>query len=104
MQPIRVSQAGDSRLRFVFDDSVVSCRLAANAVFEDVALALGGLGQQHNGTPIAIDVTLACAPAPVGLRRIQTVRHGCVPKRERKHHPRADVAVGSVFGEALQGG
>jgi hypothetical protein len=58
MYPIRLDNAGDNRLRFVFDDAVVSFRLAADATFEDVALTFDELAPQHHGNPVAIDVTL----------------------------------------------
>jgi hypothetical protein len=64
MQPIQVDHAGDSRLRFVFSDTVVSLSLAANATFEDIARTLGDLPPQHYGNPVAIDVTLAVPPKP----------------------------------------
>ena len=69
MQPNRVAHVGDSRLRFVFDDSVASFRLCANATFEDVARKWGELTPQHHGNPIAIDVTLAGSrsPSPASL-------------------------------------
>jgi hypothetical protein len=59
MQPIQVDHAGDNRLRFVFDDAVVSLNLAAHATFEDIAWTLGELAQQHCSNPLAIDVTFA---------------------------------------------
>jgi hypothetical protein len=59
MQSIQVDHAGASRLRFVFDDGVVSLSLAAHATFEDIARTLGKLAQQHHSDPLAIDVTFA---------------------------------------------
>ena len=59
MQLNQVDHAGDSRLRFLFDDAVVSFSLAANATFEDVARTLDELAPQRYGNPVAIDVTLA---------------------------------------------
>jgi hypothetical protein len=53
-----MDNAGDSRLRFVFGDTVVSSSLAANATFEDVARTLGELSNERYGNPVAIDVTL----------------------------------------------
>jgi hypothetical protein len=64
MQPVKLHPAADSRLRFVFDDVVVSCRLAANATLEDIAWTLAGLSNQHRGVPLAIDVTLCPAADP----------------------------------------
>jgi hypothetical protein len=71
MQPTHADHAHDSRLRIVFDDAVLSFDLAANATFADIALALGDVVSQHDGVPIAIDVTFAVASAshcssPVG--------------------------------------
>jgi len=61
MQPVQPYPAADSRLRFVFDDVVVFCRLAANATLEDIAWTLAGLSNQRRGMPLAIDVTLGPA-------------------------------------------
>jgi len=51
--------AGINRLRFVFDDTVLSLSLAADATFADVAEALSGLSRTARPGPIAIDVTMA---------------------------------------------
>lgn len=59
MQPIQVDQARDSRLRFVFSDTVISLGLAADATFGEVARKLGRLSRKRYGNPVAIDVTLA---------------------------------------------
>jgi len=59
MQSLPVDNAGDSRLRFLFSDAVVSRNLAQDATFEDIARKLEELGLRHCGHPIAIDVTLA---------------------------------------------
>ncbi len=58
MYPIRTDNAGDNRLRFVFDDAVVSLRLAADATFADIAQTFAELAPRHHGNPVAIDVTL----------------------------------------------
>jgi hypothetical protein len=50
--------AENRRLRFVFDDAVVSLSLAADATLGDVAQQWAELLQRHRGQPIAIDVTL----------------------------------------------
>ncbi len=60
MYPIRMDNAGANRLRFVFDDAVVSFRLAAEATFEDIAQTFGELAPRHHGNPVVIDVTLGC--------------------------------------------
>lgn len=59
MRTIHVHRASDSRLRFVFDDAVLSVSLAADATFADIAQALGEAEFRHGGNPLAIDVTLA---------------------------------------------
>jgi hypothetical protein len=63
MYPIRMDNAGTNRLRFVFDDAVVSFRLAADATFADIAQTFGELAPRHHGSPVGIDVTLGCPPA-----------------------------------------
>ena len=60
MYPIRMDNAGANRLRFVFDDAVVSIRLAADATFADIAQTFGELAPRHHGSPLVIDVTLGC--------------------------------------------
>ncbi len=51
--------AGMNRLRFVFDNKVMSLGLAADATFEDVAQALSEVRQSAGRGLISIDVTLA---------------------------------------------
>ena len=51
--------AGVNRLRFVFDDTVLSLSLAADATFNDIAQALTALPRSPCRGPIAIDVTVA---------------------------------------------
>jgi hypothetical protein len=58
MDTIQMDNAGSSRLRFVFDDAVVSLNVAANATFEDIAKMLGELAPLHQGNPVAISVTM----------------------------------------------
>jgi hypothetical protein len=55
-----------SRLRFFFDDAVLSFSLAENSTFEDVARTLGGLASPRYGNPVAIQVTLAVPSASFG--------------------------------------
>ena len=62
MQSPRTDIVESSRLRFVFDEAVISLDLAAHATFEDVARTLGELEPQRYGNPIAIAVTLAALP------------------------------------------
>jgi hypothetical protein len=65
--------AGVNRLRFVFEDTVFSLGVAADATFADVAEALVRLSGPARRSPIAIDVTVAA-----NLRRFQKtpVRRG----------------------------
>jgi hypothetical protein len=58
MQPNQIDHTSDNRLKFVFDDAVVSCGLAADATGEDIARTLGTLAPMHFGDPVAIYVTL----------------------------------------------
>jgi hypothetical protein len=62
MDTISADQPQDGRLRFLFDDTVVSVGLAPNATFGDIALALDHVKQTHHGHPVAIDVKLAVSP------------------------------------------
>lgn len=48
----------DNRLRFVFGDTVVSYRVAADTTFEDIARRLGALAHRRHGHPVAIDITI----------------------------------------------
>jgi hypothetical protein len=66
MRFLRTDIASNSRLRFVFDEAVVSFDLAANSTLEDVARTLGELESLRYGKPITIDVTLTALPAPFG--------------------------------------
>jgi len=58
MQNVLCDNTGKSCLRFVFNGTVVSCDIAENATFEDVAQRLGALDTKHYGDPIAIDITM----------------------------------------------
>ena len=62
MQLMRTAHTRSGRVRFVFDDAVVSLSLAADATFEDIARTLDELARRHHGKPVAIDVTLAIPP------------------------------------------
>ena len=77
MQHIRIDNAGDSRLRFVFHDAVVSLGLDANSTFEDIARTLGELEPMRYGIPVSINVTLA-APPRSPHRRIRGAVADCV--------------------------
>ncbi len=58
MQHIDSRNARSSRLRFVFDDTVVSLTLAGNSNLEDIAWTLGELSPRY-GKPLAVDITLS---------------------------------------------
>ena len=58
MQTAQVDHSGESRLRFVFHDAVVSMNLAADATLEEVARRLSELSSRRHRNPVAIDVTL----------------------------------------------
>ena len=62
MQHFNVDHAGNNRLRFIFDDAVVSFSVAADATLEDIARTFGELAPQHYGNPLAIEVILAVPP------------------------------------------
>jgi hypothetical protein len=49
---------GAPRLRFVFDDAVVSETLAPDATFGDVAGRWSEVSSQHHGIPVAIAITM----------------------------------------------
>jgi hypothetical protein len=55
---IKLENAEINRLRFVFDDDVVSLGFPVDATLEDVACSLDALVPHHDDAPIAIDVTL----------------------------------------------
>lgn len=54
-QPGRDS--GENHLRFVFDDEVVSFTISREATLGDVAGRFAHLALQHEGMPVAIDLT-----------------------------------------------
>lgn len=53
------AKPADNRLRFVFDDAVLSFSLAADATFEEIALKFGEVSNHHPGKPVAIDVRMS---------------------------------------------
>ncbi len=61
MQQIETTASGAGRLRFVFEDAVVSFSLAAEATFGEIAQKLAEISNRHPGDPVAIDVTLGDA-------------------------------------------
>jgi predicted membrane-bound spermidine synthase len=62
MQSVQHDRVADSRLQIIFDDAVVSLRLATDATFEDVARRVDDLTALNFGGLLAIDVTLASPP------------------------------------------
>jgi hypothetical protein len=67
MQRTQLDTSGNSRLRFVFSDRVISLKLATDATFEDIARSLESLAAKHSGKPVAIDVTFGGSARRVGL-------------------------------------
>jgi len=59
MQTIQFDHPEGSRLRFVFDDAVVSFNLAENADFGEIARIMDELMKQDSGRPLGIDVTMS---------------------------------------------
>jgi hypothetical protein len=59
MMDFKLENAEINRLRFVFDDDVVSLGFPVDATLEDVACSFDALVPHHNSAPIAIDITLA---------------------------------------------
>ena len=61
MQTIQFERSEGSRLRFVFDDAVVSFNLAGNADFGEIARIMDELTKEDRGRPLGIDVTMSGA-------------------------------------------
>jgi hypothetical protein len=59
MIDFKIENAAINRLRFVFDDAVISLGFPADSTLEDIACSLDTLVPHHDGAPIAIDVMLA---------------------------------------------
>lgn len=57
MQPSLTPHRNDARLRFLFDDKVVSIDRALDLTYWEIAEALDDLRERH-GDPIAIDVAI----------------------------------------------
>jgi hypothetical protein len=66
---VQHDQIKQSRLRFVFDDKVVSLDLGADATMGDIASALLAFSPLEYGTPVAIDVTLGGLWFGSGMQR-----------------------------------
>ncbi len=58
MQAAQIDHAKDMRLRVVFDETVQSFNLSANATVEDIVLMLSALPKQRYGNPLSINVIL----------------------------------------------
>jgi len=58
MPLIRSNRASDRRVRFVFDDAVLSFSLSADATFGEIATKMGEVSNYRLGKPVAIEVTL----------------------------------------------
>jgi hypothetical protein len=61
-QTSQIDPAEESRLRFVFDDAVVSFCLAARPTIGDIAHRFAKLPRRRYGALVAIDVTLGSRP------------------------------------------
>lgn len=59
MASVQTAHAADSRVRFVFNETVRSFNASASTTFEEIAQMLDTLPSQRFGNPIAIDLTLA---------------------------------------------
>jgi hypothetical protein len=58
MQPTQVEPTRDSRLRIIFDDTVVSFSVAAEVTLTEIARRLDELSSWRRAEPVAIDVIL----------------------------------------------
>jgi len=59
MQPNLDHHANDSRVRFVFNDRVVSLNLAGSVTFGEIAQTFGELSNLRRGNPVSIAAALA---------------------------------------------
>jgi hypothetical protein len=59
MQSMQVEYAGPSRLRFVFNDTVVSLGVPAQITFGEIAQRFAALSDRHQDSPVAVDLTLS---------------------------------------------
>ncbi len=60
MRTIQSDRTEDSRLRFVFSDTVVSFSRSGDVTLGEIARTLGQLSNRCHGDPVAIDLTLGC--------------------------------------------
>ncbi|QEX17580.1 hypothetical protein FRZ44_28820 [Hypericibacter terrae] len=52
-----IDRAPDHRLRFVYNDAVVSFSVASDVTFGEIAQTLDCLSSEREGNPVAIDLT-----------------------------------------------
>jgi hypothetical protein len=62
MQPMQVDRAENSRLRFVFDDTVISFSLAADVTLGEIARRWGEISRRRYRKGVAVDVILGLLP------------------------------------------
>ncbi len=58
MGSMQAGRSSGHRLRFVFDDRIVSVTVSPDATFGEIARNLWNLPSRRYGHPVAIDVTL----------------------------------------------
>ncbi len=68
MQTVQAHHPDESRLRFIFYDTVVSLSLATEVKLAEIAEKRGTLSTRGYGRPIAIDITLGSREGEI-LRR-----------------------------------
>lgn len=66
MRLVPVDHTGESRLRFFFDDAVVSFSVSRDVTFGDIAGLLDELPNPRFGNPRAIDITTIPQLLPSG--------------------------------------
>ncbi len=64
MQTVQSTQSGNSRLRFVFDDTVMSFNLAAPPTLGEIARRYDNLSLRRHGNPRAINVAMSRCGGP----------------------------------------
>ena len=64
MQAIHANRTEESRLRFVFDGSVMSLNRAVDVTVWEIVEAMDDLRERY-GEPVAIDVTFGSRPRPL---------------------------------------
>ncbi len=71
MQPVQIDHARESRLRFVFNDTVVSLSLATEVTLAEVAQKLDAFSTQRYGNPVAIDIILGSRESALVRRALR---------------------------------